>query len=269
MSSNVPRLALLSGLAIVLAGVIAWAQEHHPGEAVGRDAVSVFNVVEDRTVVITCLPEGARVEKGDVVCELDPSELKDRLAAQEIAVRAAEAGVNATRIAREVAVMAALEFKEGEFRHELAATQVEIKLSEANLASAEDLVDWARRMFEKGYVTMAEKVSDELALKKARFALEKAQSKKQVLIDHTRPRKLKSLTGEVEAARAGELASQAALERERSTHKRLTAQIARCKVTAPARGRVAYPTPLGAGAVVHDGQVLLRITAGEPSTKAK
>ena len=247
MSSSVVRIGLFSGLTIFLAGVLAWAQDRKDGEPAARTAVDVYHGVEGRTVVLTCLPEGARVEKGAVVCELDPAELRGRLAAQEIAVRGAEADVHSTRIAREVAVMAVNEYKEAAFRLELAGTEGEIKLSESRLASAEDQVDWARRMFEKGYVSMAEKVSNELALRRARFALEEAQSKKMVLIDFTRARTIKSLTGAVEAARAREFAKQAALERERSVERKLTAQINRCTVRAPAGGRIEYVARLGVG----------------------
>ena len=57
--------------------------------------------------------------------------------------------MHATRIAREVAVMAVNEYKEGTFVQEFAATESGIKLAEAELASAEDHLDWVRRMFER------------------------------------------------------------------------------------------------------------------------
>ena len=125
-------------------------------------------------------------------------------------------------------------------------------------------------MFVKGYVSASEQTVCELDLKQARFALEEAQSQKKVLIDYSKGRTIKALTGAVEAARANELAKQAVLERERSIQKRLKDQIGRCKVTAPATGRITYAAPIGAGAVVHDGQLLGRvIAAGASSTKAK
>lgn len=269
MSSSIMRLGLLSGLAILLGGVIAWAQDRKEIEPAGRDRVDLFISVEGRTIVIASLPEETRVEKGDVVCELDASELIDRLATQEIVVRGAEADVHATRIAREAAFMAVSEYKDGTFRQQLAATESEIKLAEATLASAEDHLAWCQHMFAKGYCSMAEKISDEIALKYARFALEAGQSKKKVLVDHSLARKMKALTGEVEAARGVELAKQAVLARERSVQKRLTDQIGRCKVTAPARGRIKYALPIGTGAVVHDGQLLGRIVVNGASTDTK
>jgi HlyD family secretion protein len=269
MSSNFTRLGLLAVSALLLAGVIAWAQDRQGTEPSGQDSTDVFNVVEGRTVVITSVREGTHVEKGAVVCELDPTALRNQLATQEIVVRGAEADVHAARIAREVAVMALIEYKEGTFRQEFAAIEGEIKLTEYQLSRAEDSLDWSRRMFEKGYVSASERVSAELALKHARFALEKGQSGKRVLVDYSKARMIKTLTGAIEAARAGELVKQAAVERERSAQERLKDQIGRCKVTAPVSGRIRYAAHIAAGAVVHDGQLLGCIISEGESTTAK
>ena len=69
-------------------------------------------------------------------------------------------------------------------------------------------------MFEKGYVSKATKVSEELTLKKARFALEQAQSKKKVLVEYTKDKTIKELESEVEKARSDELAKKATWELE-------------------------------------------------------
>ena len=169
MSSSVSRIGFLCGASLLFAMVIASAQDRKQGEPAERDRVDVFISVEGRTVVLTSVPEGSPVEKGDVICELDPSDIKDRLANQEIIVRGAEADVHATRIARVAAVMAVNEYQEGTFRQELAATEGEIKLAESKLASAEGHLAWCRRMFNMGYCSMAEKTADELALKQARI----------------------------------------------------------------------------------------------------
>jgi HlyD family secretion protein len=261
MSSKVIRLGLVVAVGMILAGAIAAAQDRKPIEVAKAEAVAVFNPVEGRIVVVIARPDGSRVEKGDVVCEFDPAELRDRLGNQEIVVSGAGAEVHGTRIAREVAVMALREYKEGDFLQQLANAEGQIKLTESKLSSAEDHVEWSGRMFAKGYVSMAEKVSGELALKHARFALEEAQSQKKVLVDYSRERTTKALTGAIELARARELAAQAVLERERSLQMKLADQIDRCKVKAPLAGRVKYEVPISAGAVVHDGQLIFRVVA--------
>ncbi len=246
-------------MAIVLAVAMASAQERRASAPAEREGVDVFNPVEGRIVVLSSRPDGARVEKGDVFCELDPSEWQERLATQEIAIKGAEADLQGARLTREVAEMAVIEYVEGLFRQELAHTEGEIKLAESKLSRSEDHVDWCRRMYDKGYTSLFEKVTEELSLKRARFDLESAQSKRQTLIHFTKDKTIKTLKGHVETARGRELARQAALERERSSQKRLTDQIRRCKVAAPVAGRVRYTSPIGAGAVLRDGQLLCRI----------
>ena len=91
------------------------------------------------------------------------------------------------------------------------------------------------RMFDKGYVSMATKVSEELTLKKARFALEQAQSKKKVLVDYTKDKTIKELESEVEKAHSDELAKKATWELEASKEKKLEKQIADCDDQGPQR----------------------------------
>jgi multidrug resistance efflux pump len=136
MSSTFARVGLLGGLAVVLSGVIAAAQDRAGVEPGGQQVLIVFNSVEGRTTVVTSVPDGTRVEKGEIVCELDPSPLRDRLAVQEIVVQGVDSDVQAARIAREVAVMELNEYKSGLFIQELARTEGEIKLAEAKLVGA-------------------------------------------------------------------------------------------------------------------------------------
>ena len=233
----------------------------------GRGFVNVFNSVESRTTIVSNQTHGARVQKGDVLCELDAGDLRDRLAIQAIAIQSAEAEVQAAKLTQEAAEIAANGYTQGFFPQELASVHREIKLAEANLTSAEDALEWARRMFNKGYVSMAGKVSEELRFKKDQFALELAQSKLNVLVNHTRNKTIKELSSAVETARAHELARQAALERERSIKKRLDDQIRRCKVVAPVSGFLHHVTPIGPGAVVRDGQRLFQIEPEGDSVK--
>jgi hypothetical protein len=69
-------------------------------------------------------------------------------------------------------------------------------------------------MFDKGYVSKATRVSEQLNLEKAKYALEQAQARKKVLVDYTRPKTIKSLEAAVEKARKDEVNKREAWERE-------------------------------------------------------
>jgi multidrug resistance efflux pump len=240
-------------------GAIAVAQDRPAAEPAGGRGLDVFNSIEGHSVVVASRPDGALVEKGEVVCELDASELHERLAVEEIVVRSAEAGLAGARLAREAAEMGLVQYVEGQFQEELTTIAGETNKAKASLTRAEDHLAWSRRMFEMGYATQAERVADELALRQAVGNLEVAESRKTLLVSHTKGRTITSLKGKIETARSRELAKQAVLEREKLAHKRLTDRIRRCKITAPAAGRVRYTSPIGAGAVVTQGQLIFRI----------
>jgi HlyD family secretion protein len=199
-----------------------------------------FCSVEGGTSIIMIKPEGTRVKKGEVVCELDSAALSDSLTNQTITTKSAEAAFKNATLTREVAEIAVKEYVEGIYKQDLATVEGEIKLAESELSRALDRVDWAQRMSVKGYISMAQKVSEDLALKKARFALEQAQSKKKVLVDYTRDKTIKELESEVKKARSDELAKEATHSLETSKEKKLERQIAACKIIAPSDGLVVY-----------------------------
>jgi HlyD family secretion protein len=134
---------------------------------------------------------------------------RTRLREQRLATRKAKAIYEIARSNRELAEIAVEEYQDVIFPRDLATTDGEIKLAESDLSRSEDRFDWAKRMLEKRYVPQSTKVSEELALKKARFALEQAQSKRKVLVDYTKGKTIKELKSEVEKARFDELEKEA------------------------------------------------------------
>jgi multidrug efflux pump subunit AcrA (membrane-fusion protein) len=260
MSTRSTRIGALVGLAALLTVTIAAGQHR---AAVGTDpegqGVAVFNPIEGRIRVLSSRPEGARVEKGEVICELDPAELRDRVASQEIAVQGLRAGVEGARFAREAAAMDLDEYKDGGFARDSAAAQAAVRLAESDLRRHEDKLDWTHRMYNKGYASKAELVAEQLVFDRAKYALELAESGRQALVRTTRPKTTRALMGAVETARERELGKEAELRRAESILKSLHDQIGWCKVAAPVAGRVRYDAPIGPGAVVRDGQVLFRV----------
>lgn len=200
----------------------------------------VYCQVEGQTTIIEIVPEGTRVKKGQLVCTLDSASLRDQLTNQKIATQGAEASYANAKLTREVAQIAVQEYKEGIFKQDLATVEGEIKLAESDLARAEDRVEWANRMYEKGYVSKAQKVSEELSLQRAKFSLEQAQSKKDVLVKYTKAKTIKELESEVEKAHSDELAKQQTWDLERSKEEKLEKQIVNCKLYAPNDGLVVY-----------------------------
>ncbi len=200
----------------------------------------VYCEVEGGTTIISIKPEGTRVKKGEVVCELDSASLKDTLVNQTITTESAKANYSNAILTREVAEIAVKEYEEGIFVQDLANVDGEIKLAESDLSRALDRVDWARRMFDKGYVSEATKVTEELALQRAKFTKEQSQTKRHVLVTYTKGKTIKTLKSDVEKARSDELAKKATWELEVGKESKLRKQIQACTLLAPNDGLVVY-----------------------------
>ncbi|MEJ7640447.1 MAG: RNA polymerase subunit sigma-70, partial [Singulisphaera sp.] len=69
--------------------------------------------VEGQTTIISILPEVTKVKKGDLVCELDSSTLKDNLINQKITAQGAEAAYQNAQLALMAAETAVNEYVEG------------------------------------------------------------------------------------------------------------------------------------------------------------
>jgi HlyD family secretion protein len=196
--------------------------------------------VEGQTTIIMIKPEGTPVKQGEVVCLLDSASLRDQLVNQKITTKSAEANYENAKLTREVAEIAVVEYVEGIFKQDEQTVDGEIKLAEADLSRSEDRLAWAERMYSKGYVSKAALTSEQQTLKKARFALEQAQSKRKVLLEYTKSKTIKELKSEVEKTRSDELAKKATWELEVGKEKKLERQIAACEIKAPADGLVVY-----------------------------
>jgi multidrug resistance efflux pump len=235
---------------------------------------SITCEVEGQTAIVSIILDGLKVEEGQLVCELDSGPLKERLVKERIIVQAAEEACREARKRREVAEIAAAEYANAIVKQDLAAAQGEIKLAESDLTRSEDRVDWARRMEAKGFVAKAQRVSEELTLQKAKFALEQAQTKLKVLEGYTRPKTVKELASEIEKARSDERATNRFLQLEKAKLAHLQEQIDRCRMFAPVAGTVVHvrrkADPEGGpdllprtGIKVRKGEVLARIVPSQ------
>ncbi|WP_406699490.1 efflux RND transporter periplasmic adaptor subunit [Singulisphaera sp. Ch08] len=230
----------------------------------------VFCQVEGSTTIISIVPEGKRVTKGELVCELDSAALNDQLTNQYIATSGAEASYQNAKLTREVAEIAVTEYKEGVYLQELQTVKGEIALAEAERKRAEDRLEWSTRMFDKGYVSLAQRIADKVSLDQKIFAFEQATTKKSVLEKFTFDKTIKELKSDVEKAKSDELAKDQTWDLEKKKQAKLETQIKNCKLLAPGDGLVVYandPSRFGGssqpqieeGAVVRERQKIFSL----------
>jgi RNA polymerase sigma factor (sigma-70 family) len=275
---------------------------HEPAEAGRADSSGVggqttrsdrteklYSNMEGYNRIIAIVPNGSWVKKGDVVCELDSAAIRDKLVDQDIATKTAAANSERAKLGREVAEIAVIEYVEGIYVCELQEIEMQIKTAQAELAVAEDDLEAAREAFKQHAVPGRKRAIAELTLQKARFALELAQSRRKLLVDYTRGKRIKELKAAVEVSRAEEIAKKAVWDLAVSKQTRLERQVVAAAIRAPIDGTLVYAKPDGSpgtgqagtmmammggaqhpireGAAVHERQLLFEIIPGPEAKK--
>lgn len=263
------------GLTIVMTSVAAARPGGSTIQAERQTAQSpaITCEVEGQTSIFSIIPDGSIVEEGQLVCELDPTSFKEELSRRRIVVAAVNEACREATKAREAAEIAAAEYENAIARQDTAAAEGEVKLAQSDLTRAADRLDWARKMEVKGFLGRAQRVSEELNLQKARFALEQAETKVKVLQGYTKPRTIKELKSEIAKAHFDEKATNRVLELEKAKMSHLQQQIDRCRIFSPSAGKLVYvrlrgqpkrpaetfPRP---GLRVRQGEILARVIPG-------
>ncbi len=148
----------------------------------------------------------------------------------EIAILSAETVYLSARRARERAEVAVRDYAEGTFSRELATIEDEINQAQNELNRIQPAAiahqEWFERIRSKGYLLFIRGENlGVLALTKAAFAVEQAQSRKRVLESYTKVKTLKKLNDQVAQAKVDEFAKKMAHERVKATDVGFTGKV--------------------------------------------
>jgi HlyD family secretion protein len=215
--------------------------------------------VEGRTTIIMIKPEGTRVKKGELVCQLDSASLKDQLFNQMIVERTAAAAYENSKLTREGAETAVLEYENGTLPRERTALNGAITVAQSAIQKAESRLERTRNarkllndiLAAKGGSDSATEIvatldiedrleAAEQTVLKQRLAIELARTRRDLLEKYTSGKTTKELKVDVERKRSEELAKKAAWELETSKRMKFVQQIANCDIKAPVDGLVVY-----------------------------
>jgi len=206
----------------------------------------IRNEVEGSTSIISIVPEGTPVKKGDMLVQLDVSTLTDTKIDQEIKVQNAEAGYinaqetlaiteNQAKSDIELAELT-LKFAQQDLRQYLDGQypNLEIaagnKVQEANevLTRARETLRWSETLYSEKYISETELLADRLAKTKGENSLTVAQNDRRLLQEFTKQRQVDQFTSDV---------SQAEMALERAQRK-ATANVVQAKAELSAREQV-------------------------------
>jgi len=248
------------------------------GTIQAREQIILKSEVEGRTTILFLVEEGTRVEKGELLVELDSSQLLDAKIDQEIQVQNKEAAfirarenlavvenqaqsdIDEAELALEFAKLDLKKYLEGEYQNKRKEKESEITLAKEELQVAEEKLVWSGKLFKKEYISRTELQIDQLSVEKRRLDLELSENSLRLLEDFEHPRDLaqkesdvkqatmalertqRKAKADVVQAEADLRAKESEFERQKDKLKKIEEQIEKTKIYAPADGLVIYAT---------------------------
>ena len=188
------------------------------GTIKSKEKIIIKNEIEGRTSIVSLIPEGTHVKKGDLLIELDASVLEDSKIDQEIAVMTAYAAfidanetlavvknqaisdVNVAHLTLEFAIQDLDQYIKGQYPNEETTADNDITLREEELKRAEETLTWSQKLYEKKYISQTELMADKLAVTRSKNNLELAQNNLSLLEDFTYHRNIAQFTSDVTQA---------------------------------------------------------------------
>ncbi len=248
------------------------------GTIKARDQVIIKSEVEGSTSLLWLIEEGITVKEGELLIELDGSQLQDNLVDQQIKVQnneakfirarenlavaknQAQSDIDKAELEMRFALLDLQKYLEGEYPKELLEAESQITVAREELQRAEDTLKWSNILFKEKYISQTELQADELAANKARLDLELAEESLKLLGNFTNKRKVDELESNVKQtkmanervkrkasadivqAEADLWASESEFNREKGKLDKLKDQIEKTKIYAPGDGLVIYAT---------------------------
>jgi HlyD family secretion protein len=194
------------------------------------------------STILEVVPEGSSVHKDDILCRLDSADYEEMARQQQIILERARADHRQAVLDLEVAEMALREFREGFRLQTLQELEGTIALGQSSLGRADDHLAWSRRMLDKGYSSLGQVKSEQVARDRIAFNLEQSLTQLDIYRKYSTPRTERELENQVTAARNMKEYQDARLSRNEAQLKNLELQVERCTIRAPHDGFVIYAT---------------------------
>jgi HlyD family secretion protein len=191
-------------------------------------------------ILLSVIPEGTTVKRGDVLAVIDSSEYEELVRIQKIAVERSAADHVTAALDLEIAKLAVREFEKGTMHETIEDFEGKVFLARSDVERANDRVAWAHRMKEKGYIAAAAATAADYTQNQAKFGLAQQESAYQLFVKYTAPKTAKVLQGAVASADLTLGYQALRLARNRERYALLEKQVEHCTIRAPHDGFVIY-----------------------------
>jgi HlyD family secretion protein len=178
----------------------------------------VCEVNAQQIKIISLVPEGTKVKKGDVVCKFDSSEIDKNLAQQDIKVKQAvakiettgqeleiqrnkgESDIIAAKVEMTLAKLDLEKYVEGDFKAETTKQKGEIRLKEKDLKEARNKLDQLKQLMRKGLKSQELVIVQETAVLQTELSYESAKLELEVKQKYDYKKKTTEFSSKAEQA---------------------------------------------------------------------
>jgi len=246
-----------------------------------QEQITLRNEVEGRTSIVSLVPDGSLVKKGDLLVELDASTLKDAIIDQDIQVQRAEAAyigaqeslavtenqaksdIDVAKLTLKFAKQDLQQYLDGIYPKDVNEQTAKIRLAEEDLKRAEDVNDWSKRLYKEKYLSETEYLADKLSVQRRKLDRDVAKSDLDLLENFTYQRQIEQFTSDVNQAdmalertmrkasadvvqaKADLRAKELEYNRQKEKLKKTEDQLSKTTIYAPQDGMVVYATSGG------------------------
>ena len=221
--------------------------------------------VRGESTVIWVIEGGTEVKPGDELVRLDTLAIEDAISERTKYAHLTRSGAERSRADVERSRLAIPEYLEGRYRTELMTMQKDLAIGESNLRTARNMLDHAKKMAERGYVSELEVEEQTFAVTQAELNVEFTNTQIDVLKEFTKEMELETLRGNLKAAEASLAAEEERAKQDAARRDLALEEFEYCIVKAEKPGMVIYPSAarwknapeIEEGATVRKDQVLL------------
>jgi HlyD family secretion protein len=194
----------------------------------------------DGTMILSIIPNGTLVKKGDELCRLDSSLYEELARLQEIAVNQARALSLQGRLILEIAQITLREYQEGKVDQLTKEFEGRIAMGRSDVQRQADRLAWTEGMVAKGYLSRGQLQSERQTLARTEHELGNVEREFHVFRRYQVPKEIRALQAEIETAANNHHVEADRLKAEEDRLAHLRKQIANCIIRAPQAGVVVH-----------------------------
>ncbi|MFO0959988.1 MAG: efflux RND transporter periplasmic adaptor subunit [Isosphaeraceae bacterium] len=222
-------------------------------EALSFDTRGVSLGTRGASRILTIVPEGIEVKKGDILCELDSADYEELARDQRLKVEEARADHRAAELKLQTCEASLHEFEDGLKAQTMQTLESAVTLAESNLQSARERLVFTEKLFSYQYVAPAQLTAQRLAVQKSEEALREAHGAVDQYMRYQIPKQDLTLRAAVDTARSQLSYQSLRLSRMIERLRQFDRQIALCTIRAPHDGFVIYATEDGSDLRIEPG----------------